>query len=86
MESNNSENLNPNKLDQTIIPFSYRKSQILSIIFRSLDFNLGKYRLKIESDGDSLPKKEFYSTFTDTTLVRNFYFNLIIGSKISIRL
>ena len=86
MDKNNTEKSNPNKLEKTIIPFNYRKYQILSIIFRSLDFNLGKYRLKIESDGDSLPKKEFYSTFTDTTLVRNFYFNLIIGSKISIRL
>ena len=72
MESNNSENLNPNKLDQTIIPFSYRKSQILSITFRSLDLEMGQFRLKIESDGDTLPKKEFYSTFTDTTLVSNF--------------
>ena len=39
---------------------------------RIIDFDLGKYRLKIESDGDTLPKKEFYSTFTDTTLVSNF--------------
>ena len=76
METNNPENsttqVHENKLGSTIIPFNYRKSQILSITFRSLDLEMGQFRLKIESDGDSLPKKEFYSTFTDTTLVSNF--------------
>ena len=62
---NNSENKNikmrDNKLGVTIIPFNYRKSPILSIIFRSIDLELGKYRLKIETDGENIPKKEFYS-------------------------
>ena len=72
MDKNNTEKSNPNKLEKTIIPFNYRKYQILSIIFRSLDLNLGKYRLKIESVGNNLPKKELYSNFTDMTLVRHF--------------
>lgn len=58
-----------NKLEITIIPFNYRKSPILSINFRSFDLELGKYKLKIESDGDNMPKLEFYSNFTDNTLV-----------------
>lgn len=58
-----------NKLEITIIPFNYRKSPILSISFRSFDLELGKYKLKIESDGDNMPKLEFYSNFTDNTLV-----------------
>ena len=70
MDKNNTEKSNPNKLEKTIIPFNYRKYQILSIIFRSLDLNLGKYRLKIESVGNNLHKKELYSNFTDMTLVR----------------
>ena len=70
MDKNNTEKSNPNKLEKTIIPFNYRKYQILSIIFRSLDLNLGKYRLKIESDGEEIPKIELYSNFTDMTLVR----------------
>ena len=70
MDKNNTEKSNQNKLEKTIIPFNYRKYQILSIIFRSLDLNLGKYRLKIESVGNNLPKKELYSNFTDMTLVR----------------
>lgn len=59
-----------NKLGVTIIPFNYRKSPILSLIFRSFDLELGKYRLKIESDGEEIPKIELYSNFTDMTLVR----------------
>ena len=80
MEKNNSENSNieesENKLGITIIPFKYRKSPILSVIFRSIDLELGKYKLKIETDGENIPKKEFYSNLTDMTLVRkyNFYF------------
>ena len=91
MEENNSENKNikmrDNKLGVTIIPFNYRKSPILSIIFRSIDLEFGKYRLKIETDGENIPKKEFYSNLTEMTLVRYFlFFNLILGSKISTRL
>ncbi len=74
MDENNSENTNikmrDNKLGVTIIPFNYRKSPRLSIMFRSLDLELGKYRLKIETNGENIPKKEFYSNLTDMTLVR----------------
>ena len=74
MEENNSENKNikmrDNKLGVTIIPFNYRKSPILSISFRSLDLEMGQFRLKIESDGENGPKIEAYSNFTEMTLVR----------------
>ena len=65
---NSSTQVHENKLDSTIIPFNYRKSQILSISFRSLDFEMGQFRLKIESDGEN--KIEAYSNFTEMTLVR----------------
>ena len=72
--NNNSDNstvqVHDNKLGSTIIPFSYRKSQILSVSFRSLDLEMGQFRLKIESDGESGPKIEAYSNFTEMTLVR----------------
>ena len=74
MEQNNSENNIPethdNKLGITIIPFNYRKSPILSIIFRSLDLELGKFRLKIEVDDENRPKTQFFSNYTEMTLVR----------------
>ena len=79
MDKNNSENSNisssDDKLGTAIIPFKFRKSPIVSIIFRSLDLELGKYRLKIESDEEDIPKKEFYSNFTNMTLVRKFLNN-----------
>ena len=65
---NSSTQVHENKLGSTIIPFSYRKSQILSISFRSLDLEMGQFRLKIESDGEN--KIEAYSNFTEMTLVR----------------
>ena len=72
--NNNSDNsstqVHENKLGSTIIPFNYRKSQILSISFRSLDLEMGQFRLKIESDGENGPKIEAYSNFTEMTLVR----------------
>ena len=75
MDTNNSENsttqVHENKLDLTIIPFNYRKSQILSISFRSLDLEMGQFRLKIESDKESKSKIEAYSNFTKMTLVIN---------------
>lgn len=74
MDTNNSETSTAkgreNKLDSTIIPFNYRKSQILSISFRSLDLEMGQFRLKIESDKESKSKIEAYSNFTKMTLVR----------------
>ena len=97
MDENNSENSNKyshdNKLGVTMIPFTFRKSPILSIIFRSLDLEMGQFRLKIESDGENGPKIEAYSNFTEMTLVRNtirlFFliyrflsFNLIIKIRI----
>jgi hypothetical protein len=72
--NNNSDNsstqVHENKLGSTIIPFNYRKSPILSISFRSLDLEMGQFRLKIESDGENGPKIEAYSNFTEMTLVR----------------
>ena len=72
--NNNSDNsstqVHENKLGSTIIPFNYRKSPILSISFRSLDLEMGQFRLKIESDGENAPKIEAYSNFTEMTLVR----------------
>ena len=72
--NNNSDNsstqVHENKLGSTIIPFNYRKSPILSISFRSLDLEMGQFRLKIESDGENCPKIEAYSNFTEMTLVR----------------
>lgn len=65
---NSSTQVHENKLGSTIIPFNYRKSQILSISFRSLDLEMGQFRLKIESDGEN--KIEAYSNFTEMTLVR----------------
>ncbi len=75
MDSNNnsdnsSTHVHENKLGSTIIPFNYRKSPILSISFRSLDLEMGQFRLKIESDGENGPKIEAYSNFTEMTLVR----------------
>lgn len=74
METNNPENstnqVHENKLGSTIIPFNYRKSQILSITFRSLDLEMGQFRLKIESDKENKSKIEVYSNFTEMTLVR----------------
>ena len=68
METNNPENsttqVHENKLGSTIIPFNYRKSQILSITFRSLDLEMGQFRLKIESDKENKSKIEVYSNFT----------------------
>ena len=72
--NNNSDNsstqVHENKLGSTIIPFNYRKSPILSISFRSLDLEMGQFRLKIESDGENGPKIEAYSNYTEMTLVR----------------
>ena len=65
---NSSTQVHENKLGSTIIPFNYRKSQILSISFRSLDLEMGQFRLKIESNGEN--KIEAYSNFTEMTLVR----------------
>ena len=67
---NSSTQVHENKLGSTIIPFNYRKSPILSISFRSLDLEMGQFRLKIESDGENGPKIEAYSNFTEMTLVR----------------
>ena len=62
MDENNSENSNKyshdNKLGVTMIPFTFRKSPILSIIFRSLDLEMGQFRLKIESDTEKTSKIE----------------------------
>ena len=97
MDENNSENSNKyshdNKLGVTMIPFSFRKSPILSIIFRSLDLEMGQFRLKIESDTEKTSKIEIFSNLTEMTLVRNsirlFFliyrflsFNLIIKIRI----
>ena len=84
MDENNSENSNKyshdNKLGVTMIPFSFRKSPILSIIFRSLDLEMGQFRLKIESDTEKTSKIEIFSNLTEMTLVRNsirlFFFNI----------
>ena len=84
MDENNSENSNKyshdNKLGVTMIPFTFRKSPILSIIFRSLDLEMGQFRLKIESDTEQTPKIEIFSNLTEMTLVRNtirlFFFNI----------
>ena len=75
MENNNNteeldDQMNDYKLELTTIPFSYRKSPILSISFRSLDLEYGQFRLKIETDGEVDPKIEAYSNFTEMTLVR----------------
>ena len=82
MEQNNSDDINiptnGNKLGITIIPFNYRKSPILSIIFRSLDLEMGKFRLKIELDDENDSKTQFFSNYTEMTLVRQLNFIFII--------
>ena len=82
MDENNSENSNKyshdNKLGVTMIPFTFRKSPILSIIFRSLDLEMGQFRLKIELDDENDSKTQFFSNYTEMTLVRQLNFIFII--------
>lgn len=59
-----------NKLAITIIPFNYRKSPLLSITFHSFDLEMGQFRIKIESDGESNLETPILSKFCETTIVR----------------
>lgn len=78
MELNNEYNLenekkHENKLDVTMIPFNFRKSPLLSISFLSFDLEMGQFKIKIESDGESNLKTPIVSQLCETTLVRIFY-------------
>ena len=78
MEANDEFNLekekkNENKLDVTMIPFNFRKSPLLSISFLSFDLEMGQFKIKIESDGESNLKTPIISQLCETTLVRIFY-------------
>ena len=61
-----------NKLNITIIPFSFRKSQILSISILSFDLEIGQYKLKIESDGESDLKTPIISKLCENSIVPKF--------------
>ena len=78
MEVNNEDNLenvakHENKLNITIIPFNFRKSPLLSISFLSFDLEMGQFKIKIESDGESNLKTPIISELCETTLVRILY-------------
>jgi hypothetical protein len=64
--------IHDNKFNVTIIPFSYRKSPILSISFRSFDLEMQRFKIKIESDGDSNLKTPIISKLSETTMVPKF--------------
>lgn len=59
------------KQKEFIIPFSERKGKLLSISFRSLDIEMGIYKLKIQanSNKDELTSPLF-SEPTETIMVR----------------
>ena len=61
-----------NKLNITIIPFSFRKSQILSISILSFDLEIGQYKLKIESDGGSDLKTPIISKLCESSIEPKF--------------
>ncbi len=62
--------MHENKLDITIIPFSFRKCPLLSISFISFDLEMGQYKIKIESDGDKNLKAPIISKLSETSIVR----------------
>ena len=64
--------LHENRLDVTLIPFNYRKSPLLSISFRSFDIEMGQFKLKIESDGESNLKTPIISNLCEITMVPKF--------------
>ena len=70
-----------------IIPFIHRKSLLLSISFRSLNFEMGEYKMKVESLYPDELKEPLITGLSDTTMVnilKIFNFLIIkIGSKIS---
>ena len=61
-----------NKFNVITIPFSYRKSPLLSISFRSFDLEMQQFKIKIESDGDSNLQTPIISKFSETTMVPKF--------------
>ena len=63
------QNIHDNKLSVTLIPFNFRKSPLLSISFLSLDLEMNKYKIKIESDGDINLKTPIISKLCDATIV-----------------
>lgn len=65
--------IHENKLDVTIIPFNFRKSPLLSISFLSFDLEMGQFKIKIESDGESNLKTPIISELCEATLVRILY-------------
>ncbi len=68
------------KFDITIIPFNYRKTSLLSISFRSFDLEMGQFKIKIESDGESNLKSPIISRLSETTLVSIIYnYNIIFN-------
>lgn len=69
-ENEENENLHENKLDVTIIPFSFRKCSLLSISFLSFDLEMGQYKIKIESDGDKNLKTPIISKLCEISMVR----------------
>ncbi len=71
-ESNQNEKIHENKLNLTIIPFSFRKSPLLSISFLSFDLEMAQYKLKIESDGESTLKSPIISKLCETSIVPKF--------------
>ena len=70
-----------------IIPFIHRKSLLLSISFRSLNFEMSEYKMKVESLYPDELKEPLITGLSDTTMVnilKLFNFLIIkIGSKIS---
>lgn len=73
MEQNkNPEVCRQNKLDITVIPFNFRKSTLLSLSFLSFDLEMGQYKLKIESDGESNLKTPIISKLCEITMVPKF--------------
>ncbi len=70
-----------------IIPFIHRKSLLLSISFRSLNFEMSEYKMKVESLYPDELKEPLITGLSDTTMVnilKIFNFLIIkIGSKIS---
>ena len=84
MEQNkNPEVCRQNKLDITVIPFNFRKSTLLSLSFLSFDLEMGQYKLKIESDGESNLKTPIISKLCEITMVPKFQIDYnIIGTGV----
>ena len=75
------------KDQELIIPFIHRKSILLSISFRSLDFEMSEFKMKVTSLNEDDFKEPLITGLCETTMVIllikiYIFLNLYIGSKI----